>query len=96
MPRSIVSVGEPGIILEAVKLADDGSGDLILRLYESAGRKTRTELLVSMPLAAVHCADLLENRVEPLQAREGRCSLLFRAFEVKTLRLKPLADHARA
>ncbi len=33
----LLSVSNPAIVVEAVKLAEDGSGDVIVRLYESLG-----------------------------------------------------------
>lgn len=37
---SFLEISEPNIILNVFKEAEDGSGDKILRLYETAGRKT--------------------------------------------------------
>lgn len=41
---SFLSVDAENIFVEALKEAEDGTGDLILRAYESAGRNTDTEI----------------------------------------------------
>ncbi|MGH3692369.1 MAG: alpha-mannosidase, partial [Microbacterium sp.] len=42
----LVSVQGDGIVVSAVKLADDGSGDVIVRVYEALGRRATGELSV--------------------------------------------------
>ena len=44
---SFLQVSVDHVILSVVKLAEDGSGDLILRLYETAGRHTSAEVELS-------------------------------------------------
>ena len=41
--NSFLSVSEDNIFVEVVKEAEDGSGDIILRAYEAAGRNTSAE-----------------------------------------------------
>lgn len=43
---SFLQVEADNVILSAMKLAEDGSNDLILRLYESAKRKTKTSISI--------------------------------------------------
>lgn len=43
---SFVSVSEENIIVSAIKLAEDGSGDIILRLYETVKRHTMARLSI--------------------------------------------------
>lgn len=87
----------PSVIVSAVKLADDRSGDLIIRLYESRGARGRTRLELAVPgLLGVTRTDLVERAAgdaSPLElTREGRgeiwsVELTLRPFEVATLRL---------
>lgn len=44
---SFLQVSADHVVLSVVKLAEDGSGDLILRLYETAGRHTSAEVELS-------------------------------------------------
>lgn len=79
------------MLVETVKLADDRSGDVVVRLYESRGGRTRTTLTAGFPVTAVHETDLLES---PLTARPhdaDRVPLTLRPFQILTLRLTPAA-----
>ena len=83
------------MLISAVKLADDRSGDLIVRLYESAGGRTTTRLVMDLPaVESVHEADLLERPGEPVawSAADGvhaSVVLEFRPFQLRTLRITP-------
>ncbi|MCG6495489.1 glycoside hydrolase family 38 C-terminal domain-containing protein [Kitasatospora sp. A2-31] len=83
------------LVVSAVKLADDGSGDLVVRLYEAHGGRARGRLATSFPLAAAVPCDLLERpwegtRGEVVADGDG-VSLALRPFELVTLRLTPAA-----
>ncbi|MFF4960059.1 alpha-mannosidase [Streptomyces sp. NPDC001222] len=88
----LVSVAEDAVVLTAVKLADDGSGDVVVRFHESRGGRTRATLTADFDVAAVTATDLLERPIagaEPAPEREGnRITLRLRPFELATLRLK--------
>ena len=43
---------DPAVVVEAVKLADDRSGDVVVRLYEALGGRARTRLTASFDFAA--------------------------------------------
>ena len=92
-PFSAFQVNSPNVILESVKMAEDGSGDMILRLYESKKAETQAEVVVD--LSAFHAVtkevwecNLLEEEKTKLFLKNGRIQLQFRAFEIKTLRVK--------
>jgi len=77
------------IILETVKLAEDGSGDWIVRLYES--KKAAVNAVIAMPLLKGRKAflcNMLENIKEEIKVSGSEITLDFRAFEVKTIRIK--------
>ena len=80
----LVSVLGEGIIVSGVKLADDGSGDVIVRVYESLGRRTNGELSVDFPHREVREVSLIEDALG--DARLGG-ALRLRPFEVRTLRV---------
>ncbi|MEU0135689.1 glycoside hydrolase family 38 C-terminal domain-containing protein [Streptomyces sp. NPDC006296] len=82
------------VVIEAVKLADDRSGDVIVRLYESLGGRATTTLRAGFPLAAATTTDLLERPVDggpdlPVTADGVRLAL--RPFQIVTVRLTPRA-----
>jgi alpha-mannosidase len=90
--RSLFSVDAPNVIIEAVKPAEDGSGDIIVRLYEGKRMKTRCALTTSLPVVQAQQTDMLENVQEGLLCEEGTIALELRAFEVKTVRLRIAAS----
>jgi alpha-mannosidase len=85
--RSLFRVDAPNVVVETVKPAEDGSGALILRLYESKRTATRCVLATPLPVAAVEQTDMLERAEVGLRCENGEIPLDFRAFEIKTLRL---------
>jgi alpha-mannosidase len=85
--RSLFRVDAPNVFIETVKPAEDGSGDLIVRLYEAKRTATRCTLVTSLPVASAKQANMLEEIESPLRCESGEIPLDFRPFEVKTLRL---------
>ena len=79
------------VYIDTVKPAEDGSGDVILRLYESKRGDTACNLSVDLPVQAVWLCDMLENKLEALPISDGEIALRFHPFEVKTIRLTPAA-----
>ena len=92
-PEPVVSVdgdGE-GVTVEAVKLADDESGDVVVRLYESRGGRARGVLRTGFPLAGAQVTDLLERPLPDETAEidgDGAIAVTLRPFQVLTLRLR--------
>ncbi|WP_049563779.1 alpha-mannosidase [Streptomyces sp. SBT349] len=92
----LVTVVDGGaIVAEAVKMADDRTGDVVVRLYESAGGRARGRLVTGFPLAAVETTDLLERPLgdgrEHTVGEDGGVELALRPFEILTLRLRRAA-----
>jgi alpha-mannosidase len=85
--RSWLQVDAAGIVVEAVKAAEDGSGDWIVRLYESRGAATQATVRCDLPLTAAHVADLMEQPLDALETADLRVH--FHPFEIHTLRLRP-------
>ncbi|MEV6171764.1 glycoside hydrolase family 38 C-terminal domain-containing protein [Streptomyces sp. NPDC051954] len=91
--RPLVAVDNPDVVVEAVKLADDRSGDVVVRLYESRGGQTRATLTADFPVAGVQETDLLEDPVTERAHADGEVSLALRPFQILTLRLsRPRRD----
>ncbi|HWS38436.1 MAG TPA: glycoside hydrolase family 38 C-terminal domain-containing protein [Actinoplanes sp.] len=85
----IVETSGDAIVVEAVKLADDGSGDVVVRLYESLGARASGRLKAGFALAGAVRTDLLERPVdEPVTVDGDEVALTLRAFEVQTFRLR--------
>ncbi|WP_284977516.1 glycoside hydrolase family 38 C-terminal domain-containing protein [Arthrobacter sp. fls2-241-R2A-200] len=98
----LVSVSNPGIVVEAVKLAEDGSGDVIVRLYESLGQRSTGTVRPGFAATAVTATDLLERTASPdgmpadgmttggvaavEAAEDSAVHLVLRPFQLVTLR----------
>ncbi len=85
---SAFAVDAENVFIDTVKPAEDGSGDLILRLYEAKRADTSCRLKINFPVRSVFCCDMLENEKEELPLDDGNTVVLhFHTFEVKTLRI---------
>jgi alpha-mannosidase len=83
-----------GVEIDAVKLADDDSGDLIVRLHEAVGNRAR--ISVDAPGSRITEAWLCNLLEEPHRGEEvgdGIATLTLRPFQLVTLRLRRSADH---
>ncbi|MBT1090598.1 glycoside hydrolase family 38 C-terminal domain-containing protein [Streptomyces sp. Tu102] len=88
-PEPVVSVDGDGVTVEAVKLADDESGDVVVRLYESRGGRAQGVLRTGFPLAGAQITDLLERPLETAETdAAGGVPVSLRPFQVLTLRLQ--------
>ena len=87
---SALTIDKENVILDTMKPAEDGSGDIILRLYESKKAAVLATVTLSDLLQGekVYLCDMLENCKEEISVENGEISLNFRAFEVKTVRIK--------
>ena len=86
----LVSVDRDEAVVTAVKLADDGSGDVIVRLHEAHGSRTRATLVTGFDCTGATPTDLLERPLPDTAApdRDGdRITLRLRPFQLVTLRL---------
>ncbi|MCQ4043174.1 alpha-mannosidase [Streptantibioticus rubrisoli] len=85
----LVAVDDPAVTVESVKLADDRSGDVVVRLYESRGGRARATLTAGFPVSRADATDLLERPREPAAVDGGRIAVRLRPFQILTLRLRP-------
>ncbi|GGI98760.1 alpha-mannosidase [Streptomyces brasiliensis] len=87
----LVTVDEDAVVVTAVKLADDGSGDVVVRFHEAHGGRAHATLTAGFEVADVTVTDLLERPLEETAAPErdgGRIAVRLRPFELVTLRLR--------
>ena len=77
------------VMIETVKASADDGGDVILRLYESVGAFTNTELVLGGWEAEAWFCDMMENKEEKLIPLKAHTYFLsFEPFEIKTLRVR--------
>lgn len=84
----LVDVSNPALVVEAVKLAEDGSGDVIVRVYESLGERSAGLVTARFDVNGVHTVDLLERpAAAPGVTPAGNSAeLALRPFQLVTLR----------
>lgn len=85
---SLAMTDSAHIMIDTVKMAEDGSGDLIFRLYEAKKWRDTARLQFGIPVKRVWSCDMLENKREELSLENQTVQLAFRAFEIKTLRVQ--------
>ncbi|NEE03254.1 alpha-mannosidase [Phytoactinopolyspora halotolerans] len=88
-----VQGGSTSAVMSAVKLADDRSGDVIVRVYESRGARTRATLHADFAVAEARECDLVETVLADgtgaVAAGPGDgIAIELRPFEVLTVRLR--------
>ncbi|KOX16149.1 alpha-mannosidase [Nocardiopsis sp. NRRL B-16309] len=100
----LVRVDDPGVVVESVKLADDRSGDVVVRLYEARGGRARVVVRPGFPVRGVRAVNLLEEEFEDAPAldttvgsdgagsEDGAIAVTLRPFQILTLRLRPAAS----
>ncbi len=91
--QSFFQIDGRHVILETVKLAEDGSGDLICRLYEAAGSHTACVISTTLDFREAFTTTMEEKSEADQKLSVNRengaaaISLTFRPFEIKTVRL---------
>ena len=90
-PDPLVTLHGDGVLIDAVKMADDRgddpAGDLIVRLHEHLGDRRPITLVADGPITAASRCTLLEEPTSGLEVSDGIVTLTLRPFELVTLRL---------
>ncbi|GAA5185685.1 glycoside hydrolase family 38 C-terminal domain-containing protein [Rugosimonospora acidiphila] len=95
----LVALDGAGVLIDTIKLADDGSGDVVVRLYESLGQRASVRAYPRFAFEEIVRTNLLEEPeadVPRWGAEEESCALTLRPFELVTLRIRRSADPAAA
>ena len=94
VPEPLVQLeGDGAVVVSAVKLAADRSGDLIVRVFEQRGARSRARLRFGVDIAEVRACDLVETPgaeasvISVVDSRDAALELT--AFQVLTLRVRP-------
>lgn len=85
---SSLGVDAPNVCIEVVKRADDGSGALIVRLYEAWGARGPVGLALGRAVRRAVRTDLLERELGDVGVDGSRIRLELRPFEIVTLRIE--------
>ncbi|MFE0965272.1 alpha-mannosidase [Streptomyces fungicidicus] len=87
----LVTADRDAVVVTAVKLADDGSGDVVVRFHEAHGARARATLITGFAATGIEVTDLLERPLADTEAPPldgDRITVRLRPFELMTLRLK--------
>ncbi|XP_018024939.1 alpha-mannosidase 2C1-like [Hyalella azteca] len=80
-----------GVVLHTVKPAQDGSGDVILRVYESRGTRSNAQLQLMLPVKGVVECNGMEDpgKVVDFVAKVGGVSFLVKltAYDIRAFRI---------
>ncbi|MEP7019088.1 MAG: glycoside hydrolase family 38 C-terminal domain-containing protein [Pseudonocardiales bacterium] len=84
----LVTVDHDGVLVESVKLADDESGDVVVRFYEARGARATARIGTDFEHGEPYPVDLLErHRDEPDVSVDGTgVAVGLRPFQILTLR----------
>jgi alpha-mannosidase len=86
----LITLNNDAVVVEAVKAADDRSGDVVVRCYESLGGRATTTVKANFAVRHASLTDLLERPLVDLVVGPGSVvSLQLRPFQIVTLRLSP-------
>ncbi len=88
--EALVRVSNPAAVVESVKLAEDRTGDVVIRMYEALGGRAKTTVAIDFPYAAVQFTDLLERPIDgpPSTVSGSDVALELRPFQLVTLRVR--------
>jgi alpha-mannosidase len=88
----VVSVTGHGVVVDAIKLADDRSGDLVVRVHEALGARTTATVRCAVPVSELAVTDLLERASDDQWvgvAGDGHeVTVALRPHQVRTVRLR--------
>jgi alpha-mannosidase len=84
---SFLSTPTDHIVVETVKVADDGDG-LIVRLYEAHNQRGQASVRFGRPVASAVETDLLEREIGAAKVDGDEVHFEVRPFEIKTLRVR--------
>lgn len=93
--KSFVSIDSPNVILTCFKKAENNDG-LVLRIYESKGRRVKTTIRLGFGVEKVEEVDLIERPVEDTNFLFKNNKLAFKIdpFEIKTFLLSGYSNTA--
>ena len=83
---SLLGLEGSGVAVESVKKAES-NGDLIVRLWETHGRRASVRLVLPANVTGASEVDLLERDARPIVSVGRELALDFAPFEIRSLRL---------
>lgn len=85
--RTFMNVSEKNIIIDTLKQAEDGSGDIIIRMYEASNTYTNCKLAIGFDVKNAYITNMLEENQKEVDVKDNEISLEFKGFEIVTVRI---------
>ncbi|MEM1059964.1 MAG: alpha-mannosidase [Verrucomicrobiota bacterium] len=79
------SLDRVGVVMEAVKLTEDGKG-VVVRLYEALGSRGPVEFATTLPVKKAWATNLMEEPEKELKLTDGAVKFDVKPFEIVTLK----------
>lgn len=83
---SFFSSSKENVIIETVKPAEEQNA-IVLRVYESFGRRTKAQLLVPTQITACRECNLMEQPEREITCADGKIEFEIKPYEIKTFLL---------
>lgn len=87
-PRPFISCTSENVVIETIKLAEDGEG-IIVRLYECQRKRGNLILETGFPIAAAWQTNILENINKPLKVNLNQIHLAIKPYQILTVYIRP-------
>lgn len=84
--RPVVLTGR-GVEIDAMKPADDGSGDIVVRLHEACGDRSAISVSSDRRITGASRCNLFEEPTSGFEVSDGIVAFMLRPFELVTLRI---------
>ncbi len=84
-------VDAPNIVLDTIKVAEDGDG-LVIRMYEASGSHTNAVLRWKFEFSTVERCDLLERKLEFCLFTEQKMPVVLKPFELVSFHFRSIQD----
>jgi alpha-mannosidase len=85
--KSILEISESNVVMSTMKLSDDKKG-IVLRIYETEGKKTLTKIKLVTKIKNVKLIDFMENESQEIKAvQNNEISIDANPFQIITLKI---------
>ena len=84
---SFVSVDHQNVIIETVKMAEDGDG-VIIRLYESENARTKAHISFEKDIVSVQSCDCIEKAKMAVDTKDNGFDIEIKPYEIQTYRVR--------
>jgi len=84
--NNLIKVDMPNVIIESIKLAEDSSNNIIVRLYEAGKSGTHVKLSLDKIIKSVSETNMLEEEKFNHNLKNNSISFFIKPFEIKTFK----------